>query len=142
MGRRRWRDGGPKWPISVNLHDCLLCYAVGVEADKEKVNKLISELEGKDLQEVLKAGRAKLASVPAGGAVAAAAPAAGGAAAGGAAAAPKKEEKKEPTEEEVSGRAARDDMAKSFCYCRDDMQMMYSSQSHTAITAWAWALLT
>lgn len=27
-------------------------FAVGVEADADKVNKLISELEGKDLQEV------------------------------------------------------------------------------------------
>ena len=74
--------------------------AVGVEADSASVSKLLSELEGKNLEEVISQGREKLASVPSGGGVAAAAPAAGGAAPA-AAAAPKKEEKKEPTEEEV-----------------------------------------
>ncbi|KXZ42556.1 hypothetical protein GPECTOR_136g639 [Gonium pectorale] len=93
--------GGKASPTADDINKILS--SVGVEADAEKVNKLISELEGKDLQEVLSAGRAKLASVPSGGAVAAA-PAGGAApAAGGAAPAPKKEEKKEPSEEEDMG---------------------------------------
>ncbi|KAJ3414199.1 60S acidic ribosomal protein P2 [Chytridiales sp. JEL 0842] len=72
--------------------------SVGIEADSDRLDKLISELEGKDINEVIAEGTAKMASIPAGGAVAAA-PAA---AAGGAAAAPaaaKKEEKKEEKEE-------------------------------------------
>jgi large subunit ribosomal protein LP2 len=78
--------------------------AVGIESDAEMVSKLLSELEGKDVMEVIAAGREKLASVPAGGAVMAAAPG-GGAAAGGAAAAeaPKAEEKVEEEEEEDMG---------------------------------------
>jgi hypothetical protein len=66
--------------------------AVGVEAEAEKVSKLLSELEGKDLSEVLAAGKKKLASVPAAG------PAAAAPAAGGAAAAPAAEAKKEESE--------------------------------------------
>ncbi|GIL58449.1 hypothetical protein Vafri_13592 [Volvox africanus] len=93
--------GGKASPTADDINKILS--SVGVEADAEKVNKLISELEGKDLQQVLAAGRSKLASVPSGGAVAASsAPAAGGAAPA-AAAAPKKEEKKEPSEEEDMG---------------------------------------
>ena len=63
-------------------------------------NSLLSELSGKDLKEVIKAGTEKLASVPSGGGGGGgAAPAA---AAGGAApAAAKKEEKKEEEEEVV-----------------------------------------
>ncbi|GFR48341.1 hypothetical protein Agub_g10228 [Astrephomene gubernaculifera] len=93
--------GGKASPTADDVNKILS--SVGVEADAEKVNKLIAELEGKDLQEVLAAGRSKLASVPSGGAVAAAAPAGGAPAAGGAAPAPKKEEKKEPSEEEDMG---------------------------------------
>lgn len=78
----------------------LLCRAaVGAEADDAKISKLLAELSGKDIAEVIKAGSEKLASVPSGGGGgggAAAAPAAGGAAAPAAA---KKEEVKE--EEEV-----------------------------------------
>jgi large subunit ribosomal protein LP2 len=73
---------------------------VGVEADADSVSRLLKELEGKDLAELVAAGREKLQSVPS-GAAAAAAPAAGGAAP-----AAKKEEakKEEPSEEdEVSG---------------------------------------
>ncbi|KAH2120288.1 hypothetical protein KXW65_006776 [Aspergillus fumigatus] len=74
--------------------------SVGIDADEERLNKLIAELEGKDLQELIAEGSTKLASVPSGGA-AAAAPAAAGAAAGGAAA-PAAEEKKEEEEKEES----------------------------------------
>ncbi len=76
--------------------------AVGVEADSEKLSKLLSEVAGKDINELIAEGKGKLASLPAGGAVAAA-PAAGGAAPAAAAApAAKKEEKKEESEQEVS----------------------------------------
>merc|ERR1712135_216855 len=50
--------------------------SVGV--DEEKLNKVISELSGKAIDDVLAEGKEKLASVPSGGG---AAPAAGGAAA-------------------------------------------------------------
>jgi large subunit ribosomal protein LP2 len=51
--------------------------SVGVEAEAERVATLISELAGKDLNEIIASGMTKLAAVPSGG---------GG---GGAAAAPK-----------------------------------------------------
>ncbi|XP_045932301.1 60S acidic ribosomal protein P2 [Micropterus dolomieu] len=76
--------------------------SVGIEADDERLNKVIGELNGKDINEVMNSGLSKLASVPAGGAVAAPAAAAGGAAGAGAAPAAveeKKEEKKEESEE-------------------------------------------
>ncbi|XP_044070562.1 60S acidic ribosomal protein P2 isoform X2 [Siniperca chuatsi] len=77
--------------------------SVGIEADDERLNKVISELNGKDINEVMNSGLSKLASVPAGGAVVApAAAAAGGTAGAGAAPAAveeKKEEKKEESEE-------------------------------------------
>ncbi|XP_049895369.1 60S acidic ribosomal protein P2 [Epinephelus moara] len=75
--------------------------SVGIEADDERLNKVISELNGKDINEVVNSGLSKLASVPAGGAVAAPAAAGGatGAGAAPAAAEEKKEEKKEESEE-------------------------------------------
>lgn len=76
----------------------IACDAVGVEADSDRVAKLLSELEGKDLAEVLSEGRGKLASVPAGGAVAAPAGGAGGAPAAAAEAAAEEEEEEEEEE--------------------------------------------
>ncbi|XP_076003186.1 60S acidic ribosomal protein P2 [Genypterus blacodes] len=79
--------------------------SVGIEADDERLSKVITELNGKNINEVMNSGLSKLASVPAGGAVAApAAAAAATAGAAGAGAAPaaaeeKKEEKKEESEE-------------------------------------------
>ncbi|GJM95050.1 hypothetical protein PR202_ga11744 [Eleusine coracana subsp. coracana] len=71
--------------------------SVGCEIDNEKMELLLSQLSGKDITELIAAGREKFASVPCGAAVAAAAPAAG---AGGAPAAEaKKEEKVEEKEE-------------------------------------------
>ncbi|KAI4185702.1 MAG: hypothetical protein L6R41_003960 [Letrouitia leprolyta] len=74
--------------------------SVGIDADDERLDKLISELDGKDIQELIKEGSTKLASVPSGGGGGGAAPAA--AAGGGAAAAEeeKKEEKAPEPEEE------------------------------------------
>ena len=75
-----------------------LLSTVGIEADAERLDKLVAELDGKNVADVIAEGKEKLASVPSGGAVAAA-PAAGGAAAGGDEA-PAAEEKKEEEEEE------------------------------------------
>ncbi|KAL9135971.1 MAG: hypothetical protein Q9175_002814 [Cornicularia normoerica] len=75
--------------------------SVGIDADEERLDKLIVELKGKDLQELIAEGATKLASVPSGGGgggAAAAGPAAGGAAPE--AAEEKKEEKKEEEKEE------------------------------------------
>jgi large subunit ribosomal protein LP2 len=71
--------------------------SVGVDADSERLNKVISELSGKNIEEVLAEGREKLASVPSGGAAPAAA--AGGAAAA-AEEAPKEAVKEESESEE------------------------------------------
>jgi large subunit ribosomal protein LP2 len=71
----------------------ILCIAVGCEIDAERLELLLSQVKGKDITELLAAGREKFASVPSGGggaAVAAAAPTSGGAAP---AAESKKEEK-------------------------------------------------
>ncbi|KAI8940113.1 60S acidic ribosomal protein P2 [Plenodomus lindquistii] len=74
--------------------------SVGIEADDERLEKLISELEGKDINELISEGSAKLASVPSGGSGGGAAAAGGAPAAGGAADAPAAEEKKEEEKEE------------------------------------------
>ena len=83
--------GGNATPSSGDVEKILA--SVGAEADGDKLGKLMSELNGKDIEEVIAAGSEKLASVPAGGAVAAA----GG---GSAPAAAAEEEKKEESEEE------------------------------------------
>ncbi|KAF8971307.1 60S acidic ribosomal protein P2 [Podila verticillata] len=72
-----------------------LLATVGIEAESERVEALIAQLAGKDINELIAEGTSKLASVPSGGAAAAAAPAAGAAAAE-----EKKEEKKEEAKEE------------------------------------------
>merc|ERR1712154_349088 len=70
--------------------------SVGIDADDEKVNQVVSELAGKDIEELIKEGTEKLGSVPAG-----AAPAAGGAApAGDAAPAAAAAKEPEPESEE------------------------------------------
>jgi large subunit ribosomal protein LP2 len=80
-------------------------FAVGAEADDERIEFLLSELKGKDILELIASGKEKIASVPSGGGggggVVVAASAGGGGAAAPAAAAKEepKEEKKEPEEE-------------------------------------------
>ncbi|KAL7763227.1 hypothetical protein ACKLNR_006585 [Fusarium oxysporum f. sp. zingiberi] len=87
--------GGNTSPSAADVKAVL--ESVGIEADDERLNTLISELEGKDIQELIAEGSEKLASVPSGGAGGAAAGAA--AAAGGAAEEAKEEEKEEEKEE-------------------------------------------
>ena len=75
--------------------------SVGVEANDDRIELLLSELKGKDIVELIASGKEKLASVPSGGGggVAVSAPGGGG---GGAAAAveeKKEEEVKEEKEE-------------------------------------------
>merc|ERR1712240_194794 len=65
--------------------------SVGVDADEEKMNKVISELSGKAIADVLAEGKEKLASVPSGG---------GAAPAAGAEDAPAAEAKKESSSED------------------------------------------
>jgi len=87
MGRRR---GGE--PSAANIKKILS--SVGVDADDEKVNLVVSELAGKNIEELIAEGKEKVGSMPAAGAgaPAAAAPAGG--------AAPAAEAKKEEPEEE------------------------------------------
>ncbi|XP_022872284.1 60S acidic ribosomal protein P2B-like [Olea europaea var. sylvestris] len=91
--------GGNPSPTADDLKDVLA--SVGAEADDERIELLLSQVQGKDITELIAAGREKLASVPSGGgAVAVAAPAAGGGGgASPAAAETKKEEKVEEKEE-------------------------------------------
>ncbi|KAN0062531.1 60S acidic ribosomal protein P2 [Thecaphora frezii] len=89
--------GGKESPSAADIK--ALLETVGIEADSERLDKLIAELEGKDINQLIVEGQEKLASVPAGGAAPAAA-AGGSAAAAGGAAEEKKEEKKEEEKEE------------------------------------------
>ena len=76
--------------------------SVGVEADDARVSTLLSELEGKDLAELMEAGTARLAKIGGGGGGGGAG---GGGAAGGDAAEEKVEEKEEEEEAEIGGAA-------------------------------------
>lgn len=83
--------GGNTSPSAADIKKVLS--AVGIESEEERLDKLLSELSGKDINTLISEGSSKLSSVPSGGgaAAASAAPAAGGAAP----AAEKEEEKKE-----------------------------------------------
>ena len=89
--------GGKESPSAADIK--ALLETVGVEANSERLDKLIEELNGKDINTLIAEGNEKLASVPSGGAAPAAGASAGAAAAGGAAA-PAAEEKKEEEKEE------------------------------------------
>ncbi|XP_005177380.1 large ribosomal subunit protein P2 [Musca domestica] len=91
--------GGLENPKNADIEKILS--SVGIEADSERLTKVVSELNGKSVEELIATGREKLSSMPVGGAVAAAAaPAAGAADAGGKKEEAKKEEKKEESESE------------------------------------------
>ncbi|KAF4380455.1 hypothetical protein F8388_024748 [Cannabis sativa] len=92
--------GGNASPSAADLKAILS--SVGIEAEDEKVNFLLTEVKGKDLTELIASGREKLASVPSGGgggAVAYSAPSGGAGAAPAAATESKKEEKVEEKED-------------------------------------------
>ena len=89
--------GGQENPKNADIEKILS--SVGIEVDAERLSKVVSELSGKSIDDLIKQGREKLSSMPVGGgAVAAAAPA--GAAAADAGAGDKKEAKKEEKKEE------------------------------------------
>eukprot|EP00518_Triparma_eleuthera_P003525 CAMPEP_0182463648 /NCGR_PEP_ID=MMETSP1319-20130603/7810_1 /TAXON_ID=172717 /ORGANISM="Bolidomonas pacifica, Strain RCC208" /LENGTH=115 /DNA_ID=CAMNT_0024663217 /DNA_START=32 /DNA_END=379 /DNA_ORIENTATION=+ len=92
--------GGNASPSAADVSAALS--SVGVDADDERLNKMIADLEGKDLEELMEAGRGQLAKFGGGGG------GGGGGAggdAGGAAAAEeeKKEEEEEESAEEMGG---------------------------------------
>ncbi|KAG9097134.1 60S acidic ribosomal protein P2 [Ceratobasidium sp. 370] len=74
--------------------------AGGSDVDEDRLSKLLSELEGKDINALIAEGSSKLASVPSGGGVAASGGAPAAAAGGGAAPAEEKKEEKEEEKEE------------------------------------------
>jgi large subunit ribosomal protein LP2 len=66
--------GGNASPSNADLQKILS--SVGVEVDTSRLEKVIAELKGKSIEELIEQGREKLSSMPSGGgAVAAAAPA-------------------------------------------------------------------
>lgn len=70
--------GGKESPSNADIEKILS--SVGIEADGTKLSKVVADLKGKSIEDLIKEGREKLSSMPVGGgAVAAAAPAAGGA---------------------------------------------------------------
>ncbi|TLD22858.1 hypothetical protein PspLS_07655 [Pyricularia sp. CBS 133598] len=75
--------------------------SVGIDVDSERLEKLISELKGKDIKELIAEGSAKLASVPSGGGGGGGAAAAAGGAAPEAAKEEEKEEEKEESDEDM-----------------------------------------
>ncbi|CBY18756.1 unnamed protein product [Oikopleura dioica] len=85
--------GGNDAPDAAAIKNILS--SVGIDADDEKLGLVISQLAGKDINEVMAEGKEKLASVPSAGCGAGA-----GAAAGGAAAEETKEEAKASSSEE------------------------------------------
>ncbi|KAJ7981140.1 60S acidic ribosomal protein [Quillaja saponaria] len=92
--------GGNANPSAGDLKSILS--SVGADSEDERIQLLFSEVKGKDITELIAAGREKLASVPSGGGAAAySAPTAGtsGSAAAPAAAEAKEEKKEEEKEE-------------------------------------------
>ncbi|KAG2308414.1 hypothetical protein Bca52824_028162 [Brassica carinata] len=90
---------GKASPTSADIKGIL--NSVGCETEDSQIELLLKEVNGKDVAELIAAGREKLASVPSGGGgvAMAAAPSAGGAGGAAPAAESKKEEKKEEKEE-------------------------------------------
>lgn len=67
--------GGNASPSNADLEKILS--SVGIEVDAARVTKIIGELKGKSIDELIAQGREKLSSMPTGGGAVAAAPAAG-----------------------------------------------------------------
>ena len=90
--------GGNTDPSTADIEKILS--SVGIDADGERLKLVVSQLKGKNTEELIASGREKLCSMPAGGAVAAPAAGAAPAAAAAAPAEKKKEEKVEEEEED------------------------------------------
>jgi len=94
--------GGTASPSAEDITNVLS--SVGAEVDKDRVSKLLSELNGKDISELIAEGASKLASVPSGASAGGSASSGGGAAtAGGDAPTEEKEEKDEEESDEDMG---------------------------------------
>lgn len=93
--------GGKAGPNQNDIEKILS--SVGIEADSEKLKKVISELNGKSIDELISQGREKLSSMPTGGGTAAPVAAA-------AAVAAPAEEKKEEKPAKVESESEDDDM--------------------------------
>ncbi|KAF7309717.1 Ribosomal protein 60S [Mycena indigotica] len=87
--------GGNASPSAADIKSLLA--TVNIDADEDRLNKLVSELKDKSIDELIAEGSGKLASVPSGGGGGVAS---SGGASGGAPAAAAAEEKKEEKEEE------------------------------------------
>ena len=121
-----------------------LLSSVGIDCDSDRLDKLLSELEGKSIDELIAAGSSKLASVPSGGGGGGGggAPAAASGGGGGAAAAPKEEEKKE--EPKVRPRTSYGSIrthANEVCNYRTSLTMIWVSDCSTKIRMHASLLL-
>jgi len=90
--------GGNENPSEADVKKILS--SVGIDVDAESLKKVIGQLKGKNLEELMAEGRKKLASMPTAGPAAAAAPAAATAAAKTADAPKAKEKEPEPEPEE------------------------------------------
>jgi large subunit ribosomal protein LP2 len=94
--------GGNESPTEADIKKILS--SVGVDVNADNLKKVIAQLKGKNIEELMAEGRTKLASMPAAGpAVAAAAPAA-------AAGAPAAKEEKKAKEKEPESEPEDDDM--------------------------------
>lgn len=96
-------NGGNTSPCADDIKNVL--NSVGCDIDEDRLSKLLSELQDKDINELIAEGSSKLASVPSGGSggSAPAASAGGSAPTGGAAPAEEKEEKEEEESDEDMG---------------------------------------
>lgn len=66
--------GGKEAPSSADIEKILS--SVGIEADGERLKKVVGDLAGKSIDQLIEEGRGKLSSMPSGGGAVAAAPAA------------------------------------------------------------------
>ncbi|KAL6255679.1 hypothetical protein P5V15_012925 [Pogonomyrmex californicus] len=94
----QWRSTRDYVLFHVSCRKDLKNALLGIETDAEKLKKVISELNGKPIDELISKGREKLSSMPIGGAVAAGATVAP--AGGVAAPVEEKKEEKKPAKEE------------------------------------------
>ncbi|KAL7742675.1 hypothetical protein ACLKA6_005134 [Drosophila palustris] len=122
--------GGQESPANADLEKILS--SVGIEADAERLTRVIKELKGKSIDDLIKEGREKLSSMPVGGGAAPAAAAAGApaAAAGGDKKEAKKEEKKEESESED------DDMATTTATTSSNILRTAGSSNIFCIAQW------
>ncbi|KAI5952738.1 RPP2B [Candida jiufengensis] len=89
-------QGGNSSPSASDISNVL--ESVGIEVEESRLNSLLKDLEGKDINELIAEGNTKLASVPSGGAAVSSGSGAS-AAAGGATEEAAEEEKEEEKEE-------------------------------------------